>query len=41
MQPIGAILGAKHKVIVAHDLRPVLRKKRGQPRLELVLMGDQ
>ena len=40
-QPIGAIFGAKHEVIVSHDLRPVLREERGQPRLKLVLMGDQ
>jgi hypothetical protein len=40
-QPIGAMLGAKHEVIVSHDLRPVLCEERGQPRLELVPTGDQ
>src|SRR5579859_4011075 len=30
-QPIGAIFGAKHEVIIAHDLRPVLREECGQP----------
>jgi hypothetical protein len=40
-QPIGAILGAKDEVLVARDLRPVLGEEHGQPRLELVLMGDE
>ncbi len=40
-QPIGAIFGAKYQVVVAHDLRPVLLEENRQPRLELILVGDQ
>jgi hypothetical protein len=40
-QPVGTILGAQHHVVVAHDLRPMIREKGRQPRLELILMGDQ
>ena len=40
-QPVGTILGAQHHVVVAHDLRPMIPEKGRQPRLELILMGDQ
>src|SRR5438105_9786160 len=40
-QPIGTILGAQHQVVVAHDLRSMIREKGRQPRLEFILMGDQ
>src|SRR5712692_7375798 len=40
-QPIGAILRAQHQVVVAYDLRLVILEKSRQPRLELILVGDQ
>jgi len=40
-QPIGAVQRAQHQVIVAYDLRPEILEKGRQPRLELILVGDQ